>query len=509
METTPSLSVREFSLQPDGETLVCFLSSAMLGFTPESVWNPSPSRLHHTDPWPLPQVLHLGVRPNELTSAKFSPPPMAVVISGGGRRWFIGIAADAGWHRWNEVRFSTRAEGVHLSLDLEGLTDPDAAARHLRVHVISYREDLPFHTILADGLAIQYGQPAPRPIPEWWLRPIYCGWGDQVAHAMLEEGIGRERRAMAYCIEGLYNRWIRCFEEAAVPVGSVIVDGGWSLTGVWEPDPIRWPEMRAFIQRQHEAGRKVLLWIGTWLWDGLSPDLCIKGDGRQWTADPTNPRYLEKVRQWVTHLLSPDGLNADGFKIDQLGYSPDRRRPRWTPRFGFSEEGTKPVEKVEMAGDLWGIELLYHYQKAIYEAAKAAKPDALITSSTVHAYFHDTFDMVRLHDMGAVAADLMAAMKARSDLARATLPYHPIDTDDWIHGDYDLWLAYTSRSHELGVPCLFYTEAFVAHWKMEPGTRPVSDLPLIAAAWEKAGYGVPGKRGATDRPVITNGYQSE
>jgi len=402
--------------------------------------------------------------------------------------WFVGVAATAGYHLWNETLFDVRAGGIRVELDLEGMSDPQAVAPHVRVTVIPFDAGAPLLEVLALGLRSQYPVSQDETVPAWWLRPIYCGWGDQVAYALAEEGAGPERRALAYCIQGLYERWLSRLDAAGVPVGTVIIDAGWSPTGVWVPDEIRWPDLKGFIHRQHEAGRKVLLWIGLWIWDGLDEALSMKGDGRQWCADPGHCRYRETIRRWVHDLLSPEGFNADGFKLDQLGHCPNRRKPRWGPRFGFHRDG-REVREVVRAGEGWGIELLHRYQKTIYDAAKAARPDALITSSTVHPYFRNTFDMVRLHDMGGnVPDDLLAAMKARADVARAALPGFPIDTDDWVHGDYPLWLDYTVQSHRLGVPCLFYSERFVARWDREPTTLPITDLDAIANAWKRAGY---------------------
>ena len=126
--------------------------------------------------------------------------------------------------------------------------------------------------------------------------------------------------------------------------------------------------------------------------------------------------------------------------------------------------------------------------KDIYDPAKAAKPGCLVTSSTVHSCFHDTFDMVRLHDKGHVALDIFAAMGARAALAKAVLPHKPIDTDDWVHTDYALWLRYTSGSRAIGVPCIFYADRFMLNWQAEPATRqiPLADLRKIARAWRAA-----------------------
>jgi hypothetical protein len=135
------------------------------------------------------------------------------------------------------------------------------------------------------------------------------------------------------------------------------------------------------------------------------------------TADPTNPDYLAFAREHVERLLSAEGFDADGLKIDQLAYSPNERRPRGGSRFGATAYYDPPSEPIRVYGDGWGCELLYRLQKTIYDSAKRAKPDCLVTSSTVHPYFADTFDMTRLHDTGQVTGDVVEAMKARADFA--------------------------------------------------------------------------------------------
>jgi len=284
----------------------------------------------------------------------------------------------------------------------------------------------------------------------------------------------------------LYERWIDNLTDANVPIGTITVDAGWSPAGVWQPDPVRWPDLRGFVDRQHAAGRRVLLWIATWLQEGLPDNWCAYVDGKRLVANPNHPAYRRFLRRNVTQLLSPDGFDADGFKIDQLAYVPDETTTRSGEHFGRSFQVPAPHGRIEMSGASWGCELLYKLQKDIYRAAKTAKPDALITSSTVHPYFHDTFDMVRLHDTGRVGnGSVLEAMRPRADLARASLPHHPIDADDWIPYDYDEWLHYTCNSHVLGVPCIFYSERFVRSFQEQPTVLPVRrrDLQQIAAAW--------------------------
>lgn len=477
-----------FTPVPEGrEHLVARISAEALGFRPEKIWNPSPSRNHRTEPWPLPKTLVVGIYGNEDTGAKFSPPPFAVGIIGGNHTVLLAVVADAGWHLWNEIVFAADADGITVRIDLEGHSEPEEVAGHVRLTLTTGARDESWHALLARGLrpaGADADAPVPTP-PEWWSRPIYCGWGDQVSLSMWLEGVGPEGRAVAYNTQGLHERWIRRLERAGVPFGTVIVDAGWSPAGTLQPKGTHWPDLKAFTRRQHEAGRRVLLWLATWLCEGLPDKWCIFANGVKIAADPTNPEYRSYLREQVRHLLSPEGLDADGFKIDQLGYSPSERRPRGGAQFGQTCEYSPSPKPMVLAGRGWGCELLHQLQKDIYDAAKSAKPDCLVTSSTVHPYFHDTLDMVRLHDMGHVATDIFAAMGARADLARAALPGKLIDTDDWVHTDYDLWMRYTSGSRRLGVPCIFYAERFMIDWSAEPATRsiPLKDLRRIAAAW--------------------------
>ncbi len=484
-------SSSSLSLQPADQRLRSVLGPAELGLMPQAIWNPSPSVEHRTAPYALPVSLRIGIQGSPETGAKFSPPPYAVEVEGEGKRALVAVAAEPGWHRWNDLYVSAGQGRVTVEVDLEGMTDPAEAAGHVHLHVIAGRPEESRHALLARGLAQLYPAAyAQTPeAPAWWRRPIYCGWGDQVTMAMHLEGVGPERRAMAYCTQGLYERWINRLDEAGVPFGTIIIDHGWSPAGVWRPDLTRFPDLRGFIDRQHQRGRRVLLWLATWLWDGLEDELCVFAGEHKLTADPTNPAYLRRVQDWVHELISPDGYDADGFKIDQLGYCPSYRRPRGGPCFGHSQRWDQPQGALRMHGQGFGMELLHRLQKTIYDSAKGAKGDALVTSSTVHPYFHDTLDMVRLHDMGHVAPDIFEAMGARADLSRAALPGKLIDTDDWVHTDYDMWLRYTGGSGVIGVPCIFYAERFMLNWKQEPATKlvPIEDLKRIAAAWGNGG----------------------
>ncbi len=476
---------------PDSGNLTCRLTPSDLGLIPASVWNPSPSVDHRVTPWPLPKSLTIGIFGNEDTAAKYSPPPLAVAVLNGSARAIVMVVCDPGYHLFNQVEFHTTTSGMTLFIDLEGQSDPAAIAPHIRTVVFPGNPDEPLMPLLARALAHAYPAAAAKPAkpnPAWWDKPIYCGWGDQVTISQWLEGVGPEPRAISYALQGLYERWINRLDAADVPFGTVIIDAGWSPTGTLKPDLDRWPDLKGFIKRQHDMGRKVLLWAATWLMDGLPDEWCVMCDGVRLCADATNPNYRKYLQAQVHELISPDGFDADGFKIDQLAYSPSTSNPRGGYQFGRSYHLPSPKTPFKFAiPGVWGIELLHQLQHDLYTAAKAAKPDCLVTSSTVHPYFHDTFDMVRLHDMGNVAKDIFEAMGARADLGKAALPHKPIDTDDWVHSDYDLWLRYTAGSRVLGVPCIFYAERFMLDWAKEPATKevPLEDLRKIAKAWRQ------------------------
>ena len=215
--------------EASGDILSVRLTADELGFTPERVWNPSPSRTHRTEPYPVPQALQIGIQGNQETGAKFSPPPFAVEVEGnGGARTLLCVAADAGWHRWNEVVFETQTDGVTCTIDLEGHTSPAEAAEHVRLMLLPAEAGESRHELLARGLRAGYPE-AFRPVdsaPEWWAKPIYCGWGDQVSTSMWLEGPGPEARALAYCLQGLHERWLGRLDEAEAPVGSIIIASG-------------------------------------------------------------------------------------------------------------------------------------------------------------------------------------------------------------------------------------------------------------------------------------------
>ncbi len=493
------MKTRRIDFKASGKSHIsAIITPEMLGFVPKRAWCPVPTETHRTESYRLPKTIRTGTYDTPEACAKLTPNPVAIVAEGDCNKTLVCVKADCGWHLWNLAEFVASKSGVEVRIDLEGHSTPSRVAKHVSVLLVDIRDGETPMELLTRGLTKAYPAAYRKSAdaPDWWCRPNYCGWGDQVAMSLALEGPGDEQRANNYCTQGLYERWLARLEQAEVPIGTVTIDAGWSLGGVWDPLYTRWPDLRGFIDRQHDKGRRVLLWIPTWFCEGLPDEWCVHSGKTKLVADPSNPAYRCFVKAQVHKLISPDKgcYNADGFKIDQLQYVPCEHRVRGCSVLGSpffvkpprkSAKNPAPkLPKMKVAADRWGMELLYLHQKDIYAAAKCAKADALVTSSTVHPYFYDTLDMVRLHDTIFTGCDVFDGMKLRAELSRATLPAALIDTDDWISDEYDKWLDYTLRSSELGVPCLFYAEHFV-HYGKKADKLPMKDLKKLARAWRK------------------------
>jgi hypothetical protein len=110
----------------------------------------------------------------------------------------------------------------------------------------------------------------------------------------------------------------------------------------------------------------------------------------------------------------------------------------------------------------WGTELLFRLLAIAYQEAKAAKPDALVVTQVPNPYFQGVADMIRLNDL--IRLDdpgpphgVVAQMRHRAAIVRASCPGALIDTDGWAMPDLATWREYVAVQLELGVPALYYT----------------------------------------------------
>ena len=100
---------------------------------------------------------------------------------------------------------------------------------------------------------------------------------------------------------------------------AIIIDDNWQKQyGTAMPDLDKWPTLCEFAEQEHQKGRKVVLWFKCWSAEGLDADECLSVWSQPVAADPTSPKYQERLKRTIYKLLSSeDGCyNCDGFKID-------------------------------------------------------------------------------------------------------------------------------------------------------------------------------------------------
>ncbi|SNY55334.1 hypothetical protein [Paractinoplanes atraurantiacus] len=419
-------------------------------------------------------------------NAVFSPPPLCLVFQRpGGGVLSAGLAGDVRDLRFPALRYDPLDGGFLLVADYEGRTRAGGVFETPRV--VLRRAAGPWQALQRHREDVAPARD-PGERPAWWREPIFCGWGAQCAAAP----IPGQPTSHPYHLRDLgpavvpagvttafemsrrdrYDGWLARLARHGVVPGTVVVDDRWQLAyGTGEPDGSRWPGLREWIAERHAAGQRVLLWWKAWDPAGLPADECVTDPaGTPVAADPGSPAYRDRLAGIVRRLLGPDGLDADGFKIDFTQRAPSGRALR--------RPGAPP-------GAPWGIALLHLMLATIHRAAKSAKPGALVVTHAPHPGFGDVSDMIRLNDIlerDPAGAEVPAVdqLAFRHAVVRACLPDHLIDTDQWPIADRAQWRAYVEAQARLGVPALYYAERLDRSGEALTG----DDLRLVARTWE-------------------------
>lgn len=402
----------------------------------------------------------------------FSPPPLMMAF---GRAeptgpvdppegdWLaVSVRAPVSELTFTALSYEPVDGGFLIRLGYEGHTHVDGVWRSPTFVVRPVGSAFDSLTIHRDDLVTAgFATDAAHPVQPWWLQPLFCGWGEQVAR-------GRAS-ASEFCRQELYDEFLTVMHDADLDPGTIIIDDRWQESyGSAEPDRAAWPDLAGWIAARHEEGRRVLLWFKAWDPAGLPVEECVTdAAGRPVAADPGSKAYLARLDGIVAALLSPDGLDADGLKVDFTQRAPSGRTLRSAP----DSDG------------VWGIAALHRLLARIHTAAKRAKPDALVVTHTVHPSFGDVSDMIRTNDVlkedvSGTAVPVTDQLRARHTIVARTLPHHPIDTDQWPMPDRSEWLAYARLQPELGVPALYYLERVRAGVPIEDG-----DLAEIRDGW--------------------------
>jgi hypothetical protein len=399
----------------------------------------------------------------------FTPAPLCLALSRRDDDWTgAWLAAPVEELSFPELRYETSAGGFAVRLDYEGHTQVTGTFRSpTLVLAPGLTGPLDALRLYRADLVEKAFAPAPEPRdrPGWWSEPIFCGWGAQCYRA---RGDGPQIAA-DYATQAEYDGFLEHLEREGLEPGTLTIDDKWQATyGLNEPDPAKWPDLRGWIDDRHARGLRVLLWWKAWDPEGLPPELCVRNpDGDPVALDPSNPAAREELRRIVAQMLSPDGLDADGLKIDFTARTPSGRA-------------------LTSHGPGWGIALLHQLLEVVYGAAKEAKPDALIVTHTPHPSFADVTDMIRLNDMLLVDADspvppVVPQMRYRADVVRAAVPELPIDTDDWCVPDLATWREYLAAKLDFGVPALYY----VSHVDSTGEAFEQEDYAALRAAWAR------------------------
>ena len=354
----------------------------------------------------------------------------------------LELRCDLAAASFSEVRYAAFMGGLSLELAYEGETIVDGSFSTPPLVITPGVAD-PYAAVGRHGEILRAGGLAPRPArasrPEWWTRPIFCGWGEQCRQAKLA---GAHPTSMSR--RDRYDEWLGILRAHGVVPGTIVIDDKWQSTyGRNEPDPERWPDLRGWIADRHADGQRVLLWFKAWDPEALPVDACVTDAlGQPVAADPTSPSYQAILRASLQSMLGRDGLAADGLKVDFTAQTPSGP--------GLHRYGSE-----------WGIALLHRLLELVYRFAKEANPEALVVTHTASPLFADVTDMIRLNDLLRLDdpdpfAPAVPQMRHRARVAAAVEPGLLIDTDDWCMPSKAEWRSYLSVKPELGVPALYY-----------------------------------------------------
>ncbi|MFZ2657775.1 MAG: TIM-barrel domain-containing protein [Victivallales bacterium] len=239
-----------------------------------------------------------------------------------------------------------------------------------------------------------------REAPHWWLHPAYCTWNDQgylsgnAAYYAFPGDTFTGKDPVEAFDAAMLDHLLDIIEKEKYPFGTVIIDAGWEkIRGDWTPNPKKFPNLRAQIDRIHKMGMKAILWIAPYDYfkgsDMLARKEWLCGGGvlgrhGMPLVDYSNPKVQkEYVAPMVHHWFSGERgcLDADGLKLDFMA---DKIHPVF------------PIHNPEWRGE---ERFIHRHQKLWYDLMKEIKPDAQMLGCTAHPHFTDCQDLVRTYDV--------------------------------------------------------------------------------------------------------------
>ncbi len=372
----------------------------------------------------------------------FSTPGVAPKIA-------FGLAADRGEHNFTQFNYKTHSDANRRRFwfwtDQSGHTVVNGTWETPRVLCYVAESDMAALKVYSDyyftaGLA-KHKSPGEKR-PRFWYGPMTCGWLEQYAYGNRHGGkYTSYAECTALACEEVYRNLAKELQKKKLYPKIMIIDDKWQNSyGDQYPNKDQWPDLRAFIDENRDKnGIYTMLWFKLWDAEGLEEDMCMwdPKENRR-VADPTNPKYRERLKAMLYHLLSSDEgcCNAYGLKLDYAFWQPVGRGAR-------SYSGK------------YGVELFLELISYIYRCVKEIKPEAVVNCSPCHPLFVEFCDQARLHDYYIDLRRCYEEFSFRKEVYEIAMPDVLFDTDGAAFSSYRDTMRYMRLAPTLGIPDLY------------------------------------------------------
>jgi hypothetical protein len=375
----------------------------------------------------------------------------------------VGLAADPGGYNFSTFEYCGGAT-FSVALRSWGITAPErirpsvfltpgsSAADVFRTYVSALRE-----RGLVEGRSVDQA--------DWWTRPMIGGWGHQCYQADLwriRSPADRPPDNSAYtlCTQVNYADIVAAADARELPWGTLVIDARWFMaSGLRDVDPGRWPSMREFIESLHRRGKRVLLWWGPWDVGGIAAAECVRLSGasaeakndqvrlqkfgsppQKLAVDISLPSVRARIRKQLVDALSPEGLGADGLKIDHVAAAP----------------GHYGMEFPDGSSRVFGVEATRLHLELLFESAKDIKPDALIIGQSPNPYLVPFQDAIRIGIGTPDTSTVVPEARFAASMAKIVDPTWLVDTNGWAIPTLEAFREYARVQPTLGIPALHY-----------------------------------------------------
>jgi len=409
----------------------------------------------------------------------------------------LGIAVKSGEYLFSDFEYIGGA-GFGLNLNYCGLLEVKDHFRTPKVVMHPGKTEIEtlekYVTSLRNWRLVS--QPRHRTFPNWWYGPIICPVGYQYYQTDLFRVRSPKERppdlaGYFMCTQVNYEHFVNLIDRYNLDWKILIIDVKWFINaGLKIVDIGRWPNMRGFVQKLHDRGKKVLIWWGPWDTEGWNVSECItyseaacgnyrnrpgrfsKFDkltsGTKMAPDITLPSVKEKVKRQLERLLGSenDGIDLDGLKLDHTAATPS----------GYGLQFPKGSKQ------LYGVEMLRYYHEFLFKTVKHIKSDALIIGQSSNPYFIDCIDMIRLGDTYCHTRNsVVGQMSFRHKMVKIVNPYWLIDMDNWPMPSLTAFHEYAEFQVQHGVPSLYYA----THIDTTGEKIPAAEFERIRVLWEQ------------------------